>query len=187
MTAERSAHWADLRSASFDGHARYAERRAVPALYVLDADGRVIFSRTDPNERRRELRSSGGRLPLLVEETVRRLCAERRRISPAPAMLVSAPNGSLLVRALWSDGAEETVAVLVERFRIRDYLASARRHYALTTREAEVLSLLVGGLRNAEIAARLQISQSTAIFHVKRLLVKMEARNRTELVSKFLE
>lgn len=185
--ADVSAQLADLRSSSIDGHARYAERRAVPALYVVGGDGSVIFSRTDPNERRRELRCIGKRLPSLVEETVERLCSERRRITPLPGMLVSAPNGSLLVRVLWPDNGSETIAVLVERFRIRDYLASARRHYSLTTREAEVLSLLVNGLRNAEIGARLQISQSTAIFHVKRLLVKMEARNRTELVSKFLE
>ncbi|HET7812969.1 MAG TPA: LuxR C-terminal-related transcriptional regulator [Candidatus Baltobacteraceae bacterium] len=164
-----------------------AERRAVPAVYVIDAGGNVLFSRTDPNERRRELQSRGNRLPSLVEETVHRLCAERLRISPRPGMLVSAPNASLLVRVLWPDGPGETIAVLAERFRIRDYLASARNHYSLTGREAEVLSLLVGGLRNAEIASRLQISPSTAIFHVKRLLVKMDARNRTELVSKFLE
>ncbi len=167
-------------------HKRFAERRSIPAIYIVGRDGMVLFSRTDPDERRRDLQSTGARLPALIEDVVQKLSVERSRMSPMPDTLVSAPNASLLVRLIWLEGVSEAIAVLVERFRIRDYLASARRHYDLTVREAEVLSLLVNGLRNAEIATRLHVSPSTAIFHVKRLLVKMDARNRTELVSKFL-
>ena len=49
----------------------------------------------------------------------------------------------------------------------------------LTQREREVLALLVEGLSNAQIAARLQLSTGTVRLHVGNLLDKLEAPNRT--------
>jgi DNA-binding NarL/FixJ family response regulator len=53
---------------------------------------------------------------------------------------------------------------------------------SLTTRELEILALIAGGLTNAEIAARLFISPLTCKSHVSRILTKLEARDRTQLV-----
>jgi DNA-binding NarL/FixJ family response regulator len=52
--------------------------------------------------------------------------------------------------------------------------------YHLTKREYEVLSLMVDGLNNREIADRLAISQHTAKNHVSSLLAKLGASSRTE-------
>jgi DNA-binding NarL/FixJ family response regulator len=52
----------------------------------------------------------------------------------------------------------------------------------VTEREREVLTLVGGGLSNAEIAARLYISAATAKAHVARLLAKLGARDRIQLV-----
>jgi NarL family two-component system response regulator LiaR len=52
--------------------------------------------------------------------------------------------------------------------------------YGLTGREEEVLALLVEGLTNAEIAERLVISVSTAKFHVRSILNKLDVRTRNE-------
>jgi len=53
----------------------------------------------------------------------------------------------------------------------------------LTAREHEVLRLLSEGLGNKQIAARLNISEHTAKFHISSILGKMGAASRTEAVS----
>lgn len=53
---------------------------------------------------------------------------------------------------------------------------------SLTSRELEILALIAGGLTNAEIAARLFISPLTCKSHVSRILTKLDARDRTQLV-----
>jgi len=53
----------------------------------------------------------------------------------------------------------------------------------LTSRESEVLRLVSMGLGNKEIAARLEISEHTAKFHISSILSKLHAGSRTEAVS----
>jgi DNA-binding CsgD family transcriptional regulator len=106
--------------------------------------------------------------------------------------------------ALWDDGSVDAllaalavlddldaraVAALVRR-RLRELGVSgvprgrspaARANPAgLTDRQLDVLALLVDGLSNAEIAARLVISPKTADHHVSAILSKLQVRSRGE-------
>jgi NarL family two-component system response regulator LiaR len=55
--------------------------------------------------------------------------------------------------------------------------------FDITERERDILALMVEGLPNAQIAARLIISQSTVKFHVSNVLSKLGATSRTEAVA----
>jgi DNA-binding NarL/FixJ family response regulator len=59
---------------------------------------------------------------------------------------------------------------------------SARRLATLTERERQVLAEIGAGHSNGEIAEALLISPATARTHVSRLLTKLDARDRAQLV-----
>jgi DNA-binding CsgD family transcriptional regulator len=57
----------------------------------------------------------------------------------------------------------------------------------LTDRELEVVSLLMAGLRNDEIATRLFVSRNTVKTHLAHVYGKLGVRSRTEAVARSLE
>jgi DNA-binding NarL/FixJ family response regulator len=87
-----------------------------------------------------------------------------------------------------NDG-DALLAPRVTRRLIEAFARSPERNLAtppsldeLTPREREVLALVGAGLSNAEIADRLVLSPLTAKTHVSRLLMKLRARDRAQLV-----
>ena len=52
----------------------------------------------------------------------------------------------------------------------------------ITNREYEVLQYIAEGLSNQEIAKKLFLSESTIKTHVSNLLIKLNAKRRTEAV-----
>jgi DNA-binding NarL/FixJ family response regulator len=87
-------------------------------------------------------------------------------------------------------GGESLLAPSVTRRLIDTYVSrprtQAKTEYdgmdELTTREHEVLGLIATGLTNAEIAHALHLSPLTAKTHVSRILMKLGARDRVQLV-----
>ncbi|MGW7044336.1 response regulator [Streptomyces avermitilis] len=80
------------------------------------------------------------------------------------------------------------IAPGVTRRLIQDFVArpeqprSRRELTGITEREREVLTLVGTGLTNTEIAERLFISVATAKTYLTRLLAKLDARDRVQLV-----
>ena len=58
---------------------------------------------------------------------------------------------------------------------------------SLTARELEVARLVASGATNPEIAARLFLARKTVERHVSNVLLKLGARNRTELAARLRE
>ena len=78
-----------------------------------------------------------------------------------------------------------TRRLIAEFARQPDPAAKAASHAALeqvTDREREVLELVAKGQSNAEIADGLYVSYATVKTHVSRLLMKLDARDRAQLV-----
>ena len=63
------------------------------------------------------------------------------------------------------------------------FLSGKDREDMLTGREREILQLLADGMSNADVAARLFISQETVKSHVRHILAKLEADTRTHAVA----
>jgi DNA-binding NarL/FixJ family response regulator len=93
-------------------------------------------------------------------------------------MLKSMPPGELLA------GIREVHA---GRKRIPPEVAAQLAEHmgeeTLTARELEVLQQVAGGNRNRDVAGRLFISEETVKVHVKHIMEKLGAKDRTEAVS----
>jgi DNA-binding CsgD family transcriptional regulator/tetratricopeptide (TPR) repeat protein len=109
----------------------------------------------------------------------------------AALALAAADDETALRRAhdeLQALGARPGIAIVAHRLRERGARGVPRgprpqtraNPAGLTGRELEVLALLVEGMRNAEIAKRLIISQKTVDHHVSAVLRKLNARTRGE-------
>jgi DNA-binding NarL/FixJ family response regulator len=62
-------------------------------------------------------------------------------------------------------------------------LAEHLGYESLTPREVEVLQLVAGGNRNRDIAERLFISEETVKVHIKHIMEKLGASDRTQAVA----
>lgn len=104
-----------------------------------------------------------GQLALLADATGRR---ERAQALAREALALAEANGQRRV-------ARALVALVPGG-------TPGERPDGLTEREVDVLDLLVAGLSNQQIGARLHISANTAANHVRSILVKTGTANRTQ-------
>ena len=100
------------------------------------------------------------------------------RAGAAGYVLKSMPKNDLLemIRSVHAGGRHVPAEVAMR-------LAEHMGEEDLTSRELGVLRLIRDGCRNKEIADRLSIAESTVNFHVKNLLAKLGANDRTHAVT----
>ena len=98
------------------------------------------------------------------------------------------PSGAEGRESLRALGARPAAAIVARRLRERGVRSVPRGPRArtrenpagLTARELEVLALLVEGLRNAQIAERLVVSEKTVDHHVSAILRELDVRTRAQ-------
>lgn len=104
-------------------------------------------------------------------------------------LLKDTPPAQLLDALRVIASGEALLAPTVTRRLIAEFIrqpAPARRPArtlaGITDREREVLTLIARGLANSEIEHHLHLSRGTVKTHIGRLLAKLEARDRAQLV-----
>jgi DNA-binding NarL/FixJ family response regulator len=97
-----------------------------------------------------------------------------------PEQLISAVHTIAAGEALLSPAVTRQVIDQMIQQPTPDLAARARLE-DLTAREREVLELVARGLSNREIAGALIVEESTIRTHVKRILMKLELRDRVQI------
>jgi DNA-binding NarL/FixJ family response regulator len=104
-------------------------------------------------------------------------------------LLKSAPPRELANAIRTIAAGDALLSPSITRRLIEDYVTRPRQQLRpgvefdrLTPREAEVLRLIARGFSNAEIAARLHLSEPTVKTHVTRMLAKLNVRDRVQAV-----
>lgn len=148
-----------------------AARRERPALVLLD----VCLSDTNGYEICRTLRSEfGDDLPIIF--------TSGERVDPldrTAGLMLGADD--YIVKPFYPDELVARVRRFVVRTRRVNFQSSDR--YDLTPRELEVLRLLAGGNRPADIARQLFISPKTVSNHLQRLFAKLGVHSQAQAVA----
>jgi DNA-binding NarL/FixJ family response regulator len=133
--------------------------------------------------------ASGPRVLILTTFDLDSYVFEALRAGASGFALKSRPLDELLNAIRVVAEGEALLAPSVTRRLIAHYSnasrgpAERRRDFEqLTEREHEVLALLARGLSNTELASTLHVSLPTVKTHVSRILTKLGARDRTQLV-----
>ena len=160
-----------------------------PDVVVMDVRMPVM----DGIEATRQITSgqgaSGARVLILTTFDLDEYVFDALRAGASGFALKSRPLDELLNAIRTVAAGEALLAPSVTRRLIAHFAGQARTPARtlpglaeLTEREREVLSLVAEGLSNAELAQTLHVSLPTAKTHVSRILTKLGARDRTQLV-----
>jgi DNA-binding NarL/FixJ family response regulator len=131
----------------------------------------------------------GPRVIILTTFDIDEYVFEALRAGASGFLLKDTDPGELLNAVRVVAGGEALLAPSVTRRLIEEFATRPDPHRtppealaSLTEREREVLGLVARGLTNHEIATELVISPATAKTHVSRVMMKLAARDRAQLV-----
>jgi DNA-binding CsgD family transcriptional regulator len=127
------------------------------------------------------------RLPTFLEQAVRRLTASwnfSRAGTCVPKM--THPFHGLALRVVPMRRNDIYIGVFLDVYDDGRELAEAASEFRISSREREVLHALLDGRSIAEIAASLNLAESTVNDHVARMIAKTNARNRIQMAATLL-
>ncbi len=147
----------------------------MPDVDGIEATRRIVVDETSP------------RVLVLTTFDLDDIVYDALRAGASGFLLKDAPEERLLtaIQVVAEGGslfAPSVTRRLIDEFSRRTPTAAPPALAELTARELEVLRLLAQGLSNAEIAARLVVSEHTVKTHVARILQKLDLRDRTQAV-----
>jgi DNA-binding NarL/FixJ family response regulator len=163
-------------------------RRLTPDVVVMD----IRMPRLDGIEATRRIVAEPAlghtRVLILTTFDVDEYVYDALRAGASGFLLKDASAADLLAAVRTLAAGEALLAPRVTRRVIAQFTRRADPRRAppqlgrLTPREREVLALVADGLNNDEIAAELVLSAATVKTHIGRLLTKLAARDRAQLV-----
>ena len=154
----------DIRMPGMDGLEATKRISTEPAL----ADVRILILTTfDLDEYVHEALRAGASGFLLKDTSPGELLEAIRVIAAGDALLAPSVTRRLIEEFVTHRGADHYDGTRLD---------------LLTEREREVLALVGRGLSNAEIAEQLFVSPTTSKTHVSRIMTKLNARDRAQLV-----
>ncbi len=164
-------------------------RRLGPDVVVMDVRMPVMDGIEATRQITTDQRPGGPRVLILTTFDLDEYVFEALRAGASGFALKSRPLEELLSAIRTVAVGESLLAPSVTRRLIAHFTGQTRTTARtppglaeLTEREREVLSLVAQGLSNAELARTLRVSLPTAKTHVSRILTKLSARDRTQLV-----
>ena len=187
-------HAAAIAGAIFDVNGddrdRVAEGRAAPIVFTVDKNGSLLSALDEPEDPLPSLRTHlvprNGEVSPVLRPIVGELLERYRCGATAAGLAYVLPFAIVRLAPMRSRMLPPALLITVEWLRSRASLEVTAAQYSISKRELQVLSAMLRGAPVAEIASELSISESTVVFHLKRMLKKTLSKNRTELAARML-
>jgi DNA-binding CsgD family transcriptional regulator len=180
------------------------KKRRSPGVLIIDNDNTLLFSNDKALGMIPDLRGTLGRgrtrkphVPPEILDLCNRLKDQTMAADNIPesvyGMIASgSPGVYYSLRAFFigkhGEGNPTHIMVLIERMiekREIDY-DKAMTEFSLSKRETEVLRLLCSGMTNRDIANTLFISEYTVKDHIKKIMGKVKATSRSEIIANLM-
>ncbi len=155
-----------------------AKRRRSPRFVIVDELGEIVMV---PGETSDAEASRADFSPSVVS----RLIAQLKTSTEGEVFALASPTTVLRATPL-RGSIGRFYALFVEYVESRDLLANASVNFALSSREIDVLRLVLHGMSTMEIAHQLCIASTTVHAHIKNIARKTKSTKRTEILAKLL-